>query len=101
LHAFSSVLLFFFLRRTTGQSVASAFVAFVFALHPLHVGSVAWVSERKDVLSAVFFFLGLNAYARYVEGPDLRRYLLLAGCFCLALLSKPIVVTFPFVLLLI
>lgn len=77
-----------------------AFVALMFAVHPLHVASVAWISERKDVLSACFFFLALDAYVRYVERPVPRRYLLMAGMFCLGLMAKPMLVTFPFVLLL-
>ena len=79
---------------------ASAFTAFVFALHPLHVGSVAWIAERKDVLSACFFFLGLYAYVRYTERESLPRYAPVAVSFALALMSKPMLVTFPFMLLL-
>ncbi len=100
LHALASVLLFVAMNRATKAQVASAFVAFVFALHPLHVGSVAWVAERKDVLSASFCFLALFAYVRYTERPSARRYLLMLGLFCLGLMSKPMLVTFPFALLL-
>jgi tetratricopeptide (TPR) repeat protein len=99
-HALASLLLFVVLQRATGARWPSAFVAFIFALHPLHVESVAWVAERKDVLSALFWFLGLYAYVRYAEAPDLRRYLMVAAPFCLGLLSKAMLVTFPFTLLL-
>jgi tetratricopeptide (TPR) repeat protein len=100
LHLLASLLLFVALKRATVARWPSAFVAFVFALHPLHVESVAWVAERKDVLSACFFFLALYAYVHYVEQPGLRRYLMLAAAFCLGLMAKPMLVTFPFVLLL-
>jgi tetratricopeptide (TPR) repeat protein len=93
LHMLATVLLFATLKRATNARWPSAFVAFVFALHPLHVESVAWVAERKDVLSAVFFFLALYAYV-------CRHYLLVVAAFCLGLLAKPMLVTFPFVLLL-
>jgi hypothetical protein len=76
LHLLSTLLLFAFLKQTTGARWRSAFVAFVFALHPLHVESVAWIAERKDVLSGFFWFLTLWAYAGYVERPDPRRYAL-------------------------
>jgi len=75
-------------------------VAFLFALHPLHVESVAWVAERKDVLSAFFWFLTLWCYARYVERPGVRRYLTVVLAFSLGLMAKPMIVTLPFVLLL-
>jgi tetratricopeptide (TPR) repeat protein len=100
LHALASLLLFFALRRATRQPLPSAFVAFVFALHPLHVESVAWVAERKDVLSAFFFFLALYAYVRYTESPGAGRYLMVAVPFALGLMAKPMLVTFPFALLL-
>jgi Tfp pilus assembly protein PilF len=99
-HVVASLLLFATFRRATGSRWSSAFVAFVFALHPLHVGSVAWISERKDVLSASFWFLSLYAYVRYAERPTMRRYLFVAAAFCLGLLAKPMVVTLPFVLFL-
>jgi tetratricopeptide (TPR) repeat protein len=99
-HVLATLLLFSALRRATGAVWRSAFVAFIFGLHPLHVGSVAWIAERKDVLSAFFWFLALYAYVRYAEQPGLRRYLLMAAAFTLGLLAKPMVVTFPFVLLL-
>jgi protein O-mannosyl-transferase len=100
IHAFSTLLLFFLLRRMTGALWRSAFVAFVFALHPLHVESVAWIAERKDVLFALFWFLALWAYLRYGERPSLGLYLLAMLLFCCGLLSKPMMVTWPFAVLL-
>jgi tetratricopeptide (TPR) repeat protein len=101
LHTGSVILLFLVLRQMTGALWRSAFVSVVFAIHPLRAESVAWVAERKDVLGAFFFMVTLCAYARYVSRPDSRgRYLMVAGAFALALLSKPTVVTLPFVLLL-
>lgn len=100
LHALAAMLLFAFLHRATHTRWPSAFVAFLFALHPLHVESVAWVAERKDVLSAVFWFLSLWLYVRYTERPSLARYLLLLGSFGSGLMAKPMIVTLPFVLLL-
>ncbi len=93
LHAFSTLLLFAFLHRATRTQWPSAIVAFFFALHPLHVESVAWVSERKDVLCTFFWMLSLWAWA------DGRRRVSLAA-FCLGLMSKPMIVTLPFLLLL-
>ena len=107
IHAATSVLLFLVLRSMTGALWRSAFVAALFAIHPLHVESVAWVAERKDVLSALFFVLTLGAYARYAKifkgakwTASLWSYLLVMLLFALALMSKPMVVTLPFVLLL-
>jgi hypothetical protein len=100
LHTAAALLLFAAVKRLTGARWPSAFVAFVFALHPLHVESVAWVAERKDVLCAAFWFLGLFCYAGYVERPGAAPYLLVLAAFCLGLLAKPMIVTFPFVLLL-
>ena len=101
LHTASVILLFLVLHEMTGALWRSAFVAAVFAIHPLRVESVAWVAERKDVLSTFFFMLTLGAYVRYVRKPNsLGRYLVVAVVFVLALLSKPTVVTLPFVLLL-
>jgi len=101
LHAVAAVLLFLVLREMTGALWRSAFVAAVFAIHPLRVESVAWVAERKDVLSGVFFMLTLWAYSRYVRRPESRgRYTLVAVGFVLGLMSKPMLVTVPFVLLL-
>ncbi|MGD0666044.1 MAG: tetratricopeptide repeat protein [Bryobacteraceae bacterium] len=93
LHAAASVLLFLFLARATAARGPSAFVAFVFALHPLHVESVAWVAERKDVLCALFWFLALWAYVRGMR-------VLVVVAFVLGLMSKPMIVTLPFTLLL-
>ena len=100
IHLLATIVLFECLYRTTGASWPSAFVAFVFAAHPLHVESVAWVSERKDCLSALFWFLALYAYIRYVKQPCTGRYLAMVAWFCLGLMSKPMLVTFPFSLLL-
>jgi tetratricopeptide (TPR) repeat protein len=99
-HALAAILLFAFLHRATRALWPSAFVAFLFALHPLHVESVAWISERKDVLSACFWFLALWAYVRYAERPRWGRYLVVAAALCLGLMAKPMLVTLPFVLLL-
>ena len=100
LHTIAVLLLFRVLRVATGALWPSAFVAALFAIHPLHVESVAWVSERKDVLSAVFFMLTLAAYVRYAVAPSLGRYFVVAMIFALGLMSKPMLVTVPFVLLL-
>ncbi len=100
LHALAAVLLFLFFERATGARWRAALVAFLFALHPLHVESVAWVAERKDVLSACFWFLTLCLYVRYTERPGGGRYLAVAFSLCLGLMAKPMVVTLPFVLLL-
>ncbi len=99
-HALAAVLLFAFLNRATKAVWPSTFVAAVFALHPLHVESVAWIAERKDVLSALFFFLTLYLYARYIERPTTSRYLETLAAFTLGLMAKPMLVTLPFVLLL-
>ena len=100
IHALSTLLLFALLRRMTGSRWPSAVVAFLFALHPLHVQSVAWIAERKDVLSALFWMLTLWAYAGYVARPGAGRYALLASTFCLGLMAKPMLVTLPVVLFL-
>ena len=100
LHTAAVLLLFAALRRLTGAVWRSAFVAALFGLHPLHVESVAWISERKDVLSGVFWMLVLWAYAGYAGRPSTRRYLLVALFLALGLLAKPMLVTLPFVLLL-
>lgn len=93
LHALATVFLFAFLQAATSQTWPSAFVAMLFAVHPLHVESVAWIAERKDVLSALFWFVALWSYVR-------RHYCLTLLAFCLGLMSKPMVVTLPFVLFL-
>ena len=100
LHALSAGLLFHVLLRMTGGLWQSALVAGLFALHPLRVESVAWVAERKDVLSTFFWILTMLAYARYAESRTVARYLAVAGCFALGLMAKPMLVTLPFVLLL-
>ena len=101
LHALAVLLLFLVLRTMTGALWRSAFVAALFAIHPLRTESVVWISERKDVLSGVFFLLGLWAYSRYAKKPPaLGRYLLVVLALALGLLSKAMLVTFPFVLLL-
>jgi tetratricopeptide (TPR) repeat protein len=101
LHATVAILLFLVLREMTGALWRSAFVAVVFAIHPLRVESVAWVSERKDVLHGVFFMLTIWAYVRYVRHPwSLARYLAVVLLFALGLMSKPTLMTLPFVLLL-
>lgn len=100
LHILNAVLLLLVLRRLTGSLWKSAFVAALFALHPLHVESVAWAAERKDVLSATFWFLTMGAYALYAEKPGLKRYLPVVGLYALGLMAKPMLVTLPLVLLL-
>jgi tetratricopeptide (TPR) repeat protein len=101
LHALASLALFAALARLTGNAWRSAFVAALFAVHPLHVESVAWVSARKDPLSGLFFALSLLVYAREREhGPSLATRVTLFTCAALGLMAKPIVVTLPFVLLL-
>ena len=100
MHAVNCLLLFLFLRRVTGAKWRSAIVAALFALHPLHVESVAWAAERKDTLSTFFGLLSLLAYARYVETPSWKRYALVAVALALGLTAKPMLVTWPFVLLL-
>ena len=99
-HLAAALLLFAFLNGATSARWPSAFVAFVFALHPLHVESAAWIAERKDVLSTLFWFLALFEYLRYSARPALRSYLFMLAAFCLGLMSKPMLVTFPFTLLL-
>ena len=98
-HVANTVLLFGVLSRMTGAPGRSLVVAALFAVHPLHVESVAWVAERKDVLSTFFGLLTLAAYVRYAEWPRLRRYLPVALAFALSLLAKPMWVTLPFLLL--
>jgi len=100
LHILSSLLLFWLFNRMTSEIWKSAFVAALFALHPFHVESVAWVTERKDVLSAFFWMLTLCLYVYYTEKPAIKRYLLILFGFVLALMSKPMVVTLPVVMIL-
>ena len=100
LHSIAVMLLFVGLLQMTGAFWRSAFVAAVFAIHPLRVESVAWIAERKDVLSGVFFMLTLLAYLYYVRLPRTGRYLMVVFVFACGLMSKPMLVTLPFVLLL-
>jgi protein O-mannosyl-transferase len=100
IHILSSVLLLLFLLRASGSLWQSSFVAALFALHPLHVESVAWVAERKDVLSAFFGFAALFFYAEYVAKQETKFYLLSFVLFLLGLMSKPMLVTLPIVMLL-
>ena len=99
-HIANTLLLFWVLKRTTGAAWPSAFVAAAFAIHPLHVESVAWIAERKDVLSSLFWFLTIAAYIRYAERPGVAKFLLVILAFLLGLMAKPKLVTLPFVLLL-
>jgi len=100
LHTIAAVLLFFWLRNITSRFWYSVFVTALFAIHPLRVESVAWIAERKDVLSAVFFFLTLGAYVRYAHAHSFGRYLTMSILFACGLMSKPMLVTTPVVLLL-
>ena len=100
LHALNAVLLFLLLVRMTGALWRPAFVATLFAIHPLHVESVAWIAERKDVLSTLFWLLTIGAWLRYVESKTATRYALVLTLFALGLASKPMLVTLPFTLLL-
>jgi len=99
-HIANTLLLFFVFRQMTGSISQSGFAAALFALHPLHVESVAWVSERKDVLSTLFWLLTMKSYFRYIRYPGIPDYLTMLLCFMLCLMSKPMVITLPFVLLL-
>jgi tetratricopeptide (TPR) repeat protein len=100
IHVANTLLLFLFLKRVTGARWPSAIVAALFALHPLHVESVAWAIERKDTLSTFFGLLSLLAYARYAEAPSWKQYMLVALWLGLGLMAKPTLVTWPFVMLL-
>jgi tetratricopeptide (TPR) repeat protein len=100
LHIANTLLVFVVFRRMTGAAGRSAFVAALFAVHPLHVESVAWIAERKDVLSTLFWMLTIWTYVVYVSRPRWPRYLAVLALFGLALMSKPMVVTLPVVLLL-
>ncbi len=99
-HSANTVLLFLLLAQMTSRVWASAFVAAIFAIHPLHVESVAWVSERKDVLSGFFFLLTLLAYVHYSRKQTVGRYLTVSTLFACGLLTKPMLVTLPVILLL-
>jgi|HubBroStandDraft_6_1064221.scaffolds.fasta_scaffold13906_2 tetratricopeptide (TPR) repeat protein len=100
LHAVNAVLLFLVLQRAAGFTWRSLMVAALFALHPINVESVAWVSERKNVLSMLFFLLALGTYEWYARKPAIGRYATVAMLFILGLMAKPQIITFPFVLLL-
>lgn len=100
LHGVNVALLFLLLVAATGKLGRSFLVAALFAVHPLNVESVAWAAERKNVLCMLFFFLALGAYGWYVRRPSVQRYVLIAVLFALGLASKPMVITLPFVLLL-
>jgi len=100
LHSVNTLLLFVLFRRMTAETWPSAFVAALFAVHPLHVESVAWVAERKDVLSTMFFLLAVLAYVGFVHKGGVARYAGVAVLFALGLMAKPMVVTLPLVLLL-
>ena len=100
IHVANTLLVFWLLLRTTGARWQSAIVAALFAWHPLHVESVAWAAERKDTLATLFGLLSLVAYTRYVEVASVRRYVLCAVFFALGLMAKPMLVTWPFIVLL-
>jgi len=100
LHAATVVWLFFVLRQMTRSAWRSAFVAAIFAIHPLRAESVVWIEERKDVLSGLFFMLTLGAYFYYTRKPSVARYLTMSVLFAAGLLSKPMLVTTPVILLL-
>jgi protein O-mannosyl-transferase len=100
IHALNAVLLFLLLGWATKRVGPSLLAAALFAVHPINVESVAWVAERKNVLSTLFFFLAIGAYGWYARKPDWRRYLLVAALFAAGLMAKPMVITLPFVLLL-
>jgi tetratricopeptide (TPR) repeat protein len=100
LHILSTLLLFWLFNRITGTIWQSAFVAAVFALHPLHVECVAWIAKRRDILSAFFGILTLCLYVYYTEKPLLKKYALIFFPFVLALMSKPMVITLPVIMVL-
>jgi tetratricopeptide (TPR) repeat protein len=100
LHTVAVLVLFFVLRQMTGAFWRSAFVAALFAIHPLRVESVAWIAERKDVLSGLFFMFTLGAYTRYARNPSIGRYIMMSILLVCGLMSKPMLVTTPLVLLL-
>ncbi len=99
-HIINSILLFLLLCRITGALWRSCFVAFLFAVHPLHIESVAWIAERKDVLSCLFFLITIYLYSSYIEKPKLSKYIMALLAFAVGLMSKPMIVTLPFLLLL-
>jgi tetratricopeptide (TPR) repeat protein len=99
-HVVNTLLLFSIFKKMTGDILRSGFIAALFALHPMHVESVAWIAERKDVLSTFFWMLTIWSYLYYVKNQNLNRYFLLILFFTLGLMAKPMLVTLPFVLLL-
>jgi 4-amino-4-deoxy-L-arabinose transferase-like glycosyltransferase len=99
-HIANALMLFWILNNLTGATWPSAFVAAVFALHPLQVESVAWASERKTVLSGLFWFLTMAVYIWFTKKPSLKRYIFLFLVYGLCIMTKPVVVTLPLVLLL-
>lgn len=100
IHVLNVLLLFFILKSMTGSFIKSALAASLFALHPVNVDAVSWIAERKTLVSAFFWFLGMWAYLLYVRKPNLSRYLLLSFFFTLGLYTKPVMITFPCALLL-
>jgi len=101
LHTANTLLLFWVLLQMTGALGRSVFIAALFAVHPLHLESVAWIAERKDVLSTLFGLLTLSLYVRYTRQPSATRYAAMVACFAASLMAKPMLVTLPFVLLLV
>src|SRR5262249_17317089 len=100
IHVANVALLFWVLQIMTGAVWRSAFVAALLAVHPINVESVAWIAERKNLLSTLFWLLAIWAYVGYARKPASTRYSLVLVCFALALMSKPMAVTLPFTLLL-
>lgn len=100
LHIVNTLLLFFLVRRMTGLSGRSFAVALLFGLHPMHVESVAWLAERKDLLSTMFMLLAIRAYIGYSQQPGIPRYLLVFAIFACGLMAKPMLVTLPIILML-
>ena len=100
IHALNGVFLFWLLWKATGKTGRSFFVAAIFLVHPLSVESVAWIAERKNLLSTFFGFATIAAYGWYARGPNWKRYLAVAGAFAASLMAKPMLVTLPFALLL-
>jgi protein O-mannosyl-transferase len=100
LHLISTILLFFLMKRMTGEIWKGGAVAALFAVHPLNIESVAWIAERKNLLSTLFWILTIMAYIRYTQNPGWKRYSLILVSFIMGLMAKPVLVTLPFVLLL-
>jgi tetratricopeptide (TPR) repeat protein len=100
LHVANTVVLFLVLERLTGRRMQSLFVTLLFAIHPLHVETVAWISERKGLLSSLFWFLAIGAYIRYAARPGAGWYIVIVLCFAMGLMAKPMIITLPCLLLL-